>query len=141
VNSGEEISREFVVAGGNASEILEPAKAAFDDIAPAVGLFVKAMDTDSIGFVGDYWLGAAFDDLRAQVVAVISFVGEQGAHVWRERQNVGRSSNVGILTRRQMKDHRPAKWVAQRMDFGRASAAGATDRLVAFPPFPPEAQR
>ena len=99
------------------------------------------MDSDAIGLVGNDGLGAAFDDLRAQVVAVVSFVCEQSAHVRRERQNIGSGGDIGVLSRCQMKNDRPAERVAQRMDFGCASAARATDRLIAFPPFPPEAQR
>src|SRR5579863_952678 len=141
VNSGEEVSGEFVISGGDPTEILEPAEAAFDDIAPSISLLVETMDSDAIGFVGNDGLCATLDDLRSQVVAVVTFVGEQSAHVRRERQDIGSSSDIGILAGCQMKDDRPAERITQRMDFGRASAARATDRLVAFPPFPPEAQR
>lgn len=141
VDCGEEVGGELVVARSNSSEILKAAEAPFDDVAPAVGPFVEAMDTNSIGFVGDYGFGAAFGDLHPQVVAIVAFVGKQSAHVRRERQNLGRSSNVGILARCQMKNDRPAKRIAQPMDFGRTPTTGAADRLIAFPPFPPEAQR
>lgn len=141
MNSGEKVAGEFVVAGGNSPKVLEAAEAAFDYVAPAVSFFVEAMDTDSIGFVGDYGFGAALGDLRSQVVAVVALVGKQSAHVRCERQNVGGRSDISILAGRQMKNDRPAKRVAQRMDFGGASAAGTAYRLIAFPPFPPEAQR
>lgn len=141
MNSGEEIAGEFVVSGSNAAEILEPAEAAFDDVAPFVGPFVETMDSDAIGFVGNDGLGAAFGDLRPQVVAIVALVGKQSTHVGRECQNIGRGGDVGILAGRQMKNDRPATRIAQRMDFRRAPAAGTADRLIAFPPFPPEAQR
>ena len=35
----------------------------------------------------------------------------------------------------------PAVAIGQRVDLGRAPAAGAPDGLVALPPFPPEAER
>lgn len=141
MDCGEEVGGELVVARGNAPEILEAAEAPFDDVTATIGLFVEAMDTDSIGFVRDYGFGAALGDLRTQVIAIVAFVGKQSAHIRCERQNVGRSSNVSILARRQMKNDRPAKRIAQPMDFGRAPTTGAADRLIAFPPFPPEAQR
>ena len=141
MNSGDEVPSEFVVSSGDAPEILDPAEAAFDDVASSVGSFVEAMDANAIGFVGDYGLGAALDDLCPQIVAVVALVGKQSAHLRCERQNVGRSRDVGILARRQMKNHGPAKRIAQRMNLGRAPAVGTADRLVALPPFPPEAQR
>ena len=141
MNSGEEVPGELIVSRGNSSEILEPAEAAFNDIAASVSLFVEAMNSDAIGFVRNDRLGAAVDDLRPQVVAVVTFVGKQSAHVGRKRQDIGSRGDVGILARRQMKNDRPAERVAQRVDFGRTPAARAADRLTAFPPFPPEAQR
>jgi hypothetical protein len=59
MNSGQEIPGEFVVSGGDAPEVLEPAKAAFDDISASVGALVEAMDDDTVRFVGDDRLGAA----------------------------------------------------------------------------------
>ena len=141
MNSGEEVPGELVVSRGNAAEVFEPAEAAFDDIAPSVSLLVEAMDSDSIGFVGNDRRGAAVDDLRPQVVAIVTFVGKQSTHIRRKCQDIGSCSDVGVLARRQMKNDWPAERIAQRVDFGRAPAARAADRLVAFPPFPPEAQR
>ncbi len=141
MNSGQEISGELVVSGGDAPEVLESAEAALDDISAFVGAFVEAMDDDPVGLVGDNGLGAAPNDFATKVIAVIPFVGEECAHGRRARQNIGRRSDIGILAWGQMQDDWPAKWIAQRMDFGCAPAARTTDRLTALPPFPPEAQR
>jgi hypothetical protein len=141
MNSSQEIPGELVVSGGDAAEILEPAKAALDDISAFVGAFIEAMDDDAVGFVGDDGLGAATNDFTAKVVAIIRFVGEERAHGRRERQNIGRRRDIGILAWGQMQDDGPAKRIAQRMDFGRAASARAADCLVVLPPFPPEAHR
>ena len=141
MNSGQEIPGELVVSGGDAPEVFEPAEAAFDDISAFVGAFVEAMDNDTVGFVGDDGLGAATNDFAAKVVAVIPFVGEERAHGWRERQNIGRRRDIGILAWGQMQDDRPAERIAQRMDFCRAASARAADCLIVLPPFPPEAHR
>jgi hypothetical protein len=98
MNSGQEIPGELIVSGGYAAEVLEPAEAAFDDISAFVGALVERMDDDTIGFIGDDGLGAATNDFAAKVVAVIPFVGEERAHGWRERQNIGRRRDIGILT-------------------------------------------
>jgi len=141
MNGSQEIAGEFVVSGGDAAEVLEPAKAAFDDVSTFVNALVEAMDDDAVGFVGDDGLGAAANDFAAKVVAVIAFVGEERAHGRRERQNIGRCRDIGILAWRQVQDDRPAERIAQRMDFCRAAAARPADCLVVLPPFPPEAHR
>ena len=135
MNSGQEVSGELVVSGGDAAEVLEPAEAALDDISTSVGAFVEAMDDDAVGLVGDYGLGAATSDFAAKVVAVIPFVGEERAHGWRERQDIGRRRDIGILAWGQMQDDRPAERIAKRMDFCRAASARAADGLIVRPLF------
>ena len=141
MNSGQEISGELVISGGDAAEVLEPAKAALDDISASVSAFVEAMDDDAVGFVGDDGLGAATYDVAAKVVAVIPFVGEERAHGRRERQMFWRRRDIGIVAWGQVQDDRPAERIAQRMDFCRAASARAADCLIVLPPFPPEAHR
>jgi hypothetical protein len=70
-----------------------------------------------------------------------AFVGEERAHGRRERQDIGRRSDIGILAWSQMQDDRPAERIALRMDFCRAATARSVDRLIVLPPFPPEAHR
>lgn len=70
MNSGQEIPGELVVSGGDTAEVFEYAKAALDDISAFVGAFIEAMDDDAVGFVGN------------------------GR---RERQNIGRRRDIGIL--------------------------------------------
>ena len=141
MNSGQEIPSELVVSGGYAPEVLEPAEAALDDISAFVGTFVEAMDDDTVGFIGNDGLGAVTSNFGAKVVTVVPFVCEKRAHGWCERQNIGRSSDVGILPWGQMQDDRSAKRIAQRMDFCRTASPRAADCLIVLPPFPPEAHR
>ena len=141
MNSGQEIAGELVVSGGDAAEVLEPTKAALDDVSAFIGSLVERMDNDAVGFVGDDGLGAATYDFAAKVVAVIPFVAQERAHGRRERENIWRRRDIGILAWCQMQDDRPAERIAQRMDFCRAAASGAADCLIVLPPFPPEAHR
>ena len=141
MNSGEEVALELVVSGGNSAEILEAAEAAFDDVSPLVDALVEGMDEDTVGLVGDDGLCAALDDLGAQAVAVVAFVGDEGARGGSLRQHVGRGGDVSILAGREMKNDWPAAPIAQAVDFRRAPAARAADGLILLPPFPPEAQR
>ena len=141
MNSSQEIPGELIISGSDAAEVLEPAKAALDDISAFVGAFVETMDDDTVGFIGDDRLSAATNDFAAKIVAVIPFVSEERAHGRSERQNVGRRRDIGILAWGQMQDDRPAERIAQRMDFCGAASAGAADCLIVLPPFPPEAHR
>ena len=141
MNSSQEIPGELIISGSDAPEVLEPAKAALDDISAFVGAFVEAMDDDTVGFIGDDRLSAATNDFAAKIVAVIPFVSEERAHGRSERQNVGRRGDIGILAWGQMQDDRPAERIAQRMDFCGAASARAADCLIVLPPFPPEAHR
>ena len=141
MNSGQEIAGELVVSGRDAAEVLEPTKAALDDVSAFIGTLVEGMDDDAVGFVGDDGLGAATYDFAAKVVAVISFVAEERAHGRRERQNIWRRGDIGVLAWCQMQHDRPAERIAQRMDFCRAAASRAADCLIVLPPFPPEAHR
>jgi hypothetical protein len=141
MNSSQEIPGELIISGSDAAEVLEPAKAALDDISAFVGAFVETMDDDTVGFIGDDRLSAATNDFAAKIVAVIPFVSEERAHGRSERQNVGRRRDIGILAWGQMQDDRPAERIAQRMDFCGAASARAADCLIVLPPFPPEAHR
>ena len=141
MNSGQEIPSELVISCGDAAEVLEPAKAAFDDISAFVGAFVEAMDDDTVGFIGNDGLGAVTGDFGAKVVTIVPFVCEKRAHGWRERQNIGRCRDIGILPWGQMQDNWPAERIAQRMDFCRTASPRAADCLIVLPPFPPEAHR
>lgn len=141
MNSSQEIAGELIVSGCDASEVFEPAKATFDHVTAFVGASVEAMDDDAVRFVGDDRLCAATHDFAAKLVAVIPLVGEKRAHGRRERQNIWRRRDIGILAWGQMQDDRPAERITQRMDFCRAASARAADGLIVFPPFPPEAHR
>ncbi len=141
MNSGQEIAGKLVISCCDASEVLEPAKTALDDVPAFVGALVESMDDDAVRFIGDYGLSSMPNNFGAKVVTVVPFIGEKRAHGWCERQNIGRSSDVGILTWGQMQHDRPAERIAQRMDFCGTASARAADGLILLPPFPPEAHR
>jgi hypothetical protein len=141
MNGGEEIARELVVSCGHASEVLEPAEAAFDDVAALVEALVERMEDDAVGLIGDDRGCPAFDDVGPQFVAVIAFVGDEGARGGSLRQQVGRGGDVGSLPGGEIEDDWPAAPIAQAVDFGRAPPTRAADGLILLPPFPPEAQR
>src|SRR5262245_47776979 len=141
LDGGEEVASEFVVTRSDPPEILEPAEAALDDVTALVGALVEAMESYSVGLVRDDGCCTAIDDVGAKVVAIVTLVGNEGAH-GRSKRKKGRSrSDIGVLTGSQMKCAGSAFRIAQRVDLRGASAARATDRLFMLPPFPPLAER
>jgi hypothetical protein len=141
MDGGKEISGEFVISGCDASEILKTAEAALDDVATFVGPFVEAVQMDTVGLVGNDGPRAALDDFGTQIVAIVAFIGKQPAHSRGQGENIRRRRDVGILTGREMESMWSAERIAQGMDFGRAAPTRSADRLPAFPPFPPLAER
>ena len=119
----EEIAGEFVVSCGYAPEILESAEASFDDVAPLVGALVERVQYYAVGFVGNDGFDAALGDECPEGVAVITFVGEESAHRRRQRQDIWRGGDVGVLAWRQMDCVGPTERIAQRVDFRGASTA------------------
>lgn len=76
VDGSQEVSGEFVVTSCDASEILEPAEATLDDIAPFIGALAEAVEGHPVGFVWNDGLGTTIDDFGAKAVAVVSFVAQ-----------------------------------------------------------------
>jgi hypothetical protein len=80
-------------------------------------------------------------DLTADGVAFVTLVTVQD---FRGDQPVGQficTDTIGHMAAGQQKRDRTTAYVGQRVDFCRPPAARAADRLIVFPPFPPEAQR
>ena len=130
-----------IVSGSDAAEVLEAAEHALDGVAVAVEMGREAALPAPVGLGRDVGRSADGFDLAAYRVAAIALVGVQyfgrGEVI---EQGVGGNA-VGHLATGQQERDRAAEAVGQRVDFGGASAARAADRLIAFPPFPPEAQR
>lgn len=141
MDGSQEVSGEFVVASGDTPEVLEPAKTALDDVAPLIGAFAEAVESNPVGFVWNDGLGTAIDDFGAKAVAIVAFVANEGRHGWCEFQKGRRGGNICVLAWSEVKCARPAIRVAQRVDFRGPPTARVADRLFMLPPFPPLAER
>jgi hypothetical protein len=99
------------------------------------------VESDTVGLVGNDGPGAAANDVGAKAVTIIALVGDESAHGRGERQKGRRGGDVGALAGSEMKCARSTIRIAQRVDFRGPPAAGAADRLLMLPPFPPLAER
>lgn len=132
---------EAIVAGGDPSEVLEPAEHPLDGVAVSVKARRETALPDAIGFRRDVRRGTLSFDFPAYRVRVITLVAmHQIGRGHLIEQGVG-GDTVGYLPSGQQERDGAAVLIGQRMDFGGASAARAADRLALLPPFPPDAQR
>lgn len=137
--SGEEVSCEFVVARGDAPEVLELVEEAFDEVALAVDFEVDRAAEPDIALAWDVG-GAAcgldeFDDAAREV----SSIGEDIAAQAEPLEQGRRGRLVGGLARRQHQAHRQAVAIDDGMDLGAQSAARSSDGVIRTPFFPPAA--
>ena len=137
----EEVGGELVIAGGEASAVLEAAEHALDGIAAFVEGLAEAAFPAAVGFGRDVGDRALLFDEVADAVAVIGAVGVDDAARRQVRQQPYARLAVGRLSGRQQEGERSPLAVGDGMDLGVASASADADRLGARPPFPPAAER
>jgi hypothetical protein len=77
VDGGGVVGCELVVSRGDATEVLEPAEHAFDQVAPLVGLGVEGVVALAGGIIGDNRERSALDQEAADGVAVVGGIGGQ----------------------------------------------------------------
>ncbi len=136
-----EVAGEPVVARRNSAEVFEPPEHPLDRVAVPIEVGREAVLPDPVGFWRDVWSGTRGFDLPAHGVGVIALVPMYQIGLGHlVEQRVGRHAVSDLAAGQQERDG-AAVLVGQGVDFGRASAARAADRLVSLPPFPPEAQR
>ncbi len=136
-DGGVEVACELVVACRDAAPVFEAAKGALDCVAPLVGTAVEGVVLFARRIARDDRSRSALAQELAQGVAVIGGIGSAGSS-WRELvEEAFCGTNIAALAGRHLNRDDPSEGIANRMDLGRASAAGATDRLRFRPPLRP----
>ena len=130
MNSGEEISGEFIVARGAGAKVLELVEEALDEVAFAVEREVAVPRDLAIGFWGDHRTDLPPLESLDQQIGVVSLVPDQSPGIDVFDQRLCASQIVGLPGREPQLDG-VAEGVDQRADFGRQSAPGSADRLLA----------
>lgn len=140
-DGGEEVSGELVVAGCDASEILEGAEGPFDPVALTIGVAVVGDRPLAGGGGGDDGLGLLRLQGTSQAVGVISLVGDQPSRRRAGGQQAWCGGDVRAVPRCEQKRDGASASICQRVDFRGRTAARAPDGLNLRPPFPPCAER
>jgi len=94
---------------------------------------------------GRIWRDDRFDpslrEFLAQAAGVIGPVGENSLGPMAHGEQATHPDEVVDITGRDQQDMGTADIIGQRVDFGRLTAARATDGVVEGPPFAPAAER
>jgi hypothetical protein len=141
VDVSEEVGSEFVVAGCEASAVLEATEHALDGVAAFVEGLAEAAFPDAIALGRDVGDRALFLDQVTDAVAVAGTVGVDDAAPGQCVQQMLGGAAVGGLSRRQQEGERSALAIGDGVDLGVAPAPADANRLEVRPPFPPAAER
>jgi len=137
-DGSQEVASELVEASGDASEMLEFAEEALDQIALAVDASVDGSMDETLACRWDVGPGAAGSDQLEQRVGIITAVGDDvaalqaGQQVWRRAQVVG-------LAGGQHEPYRQTVLIDEHVDLGAQSATRTADGVILAPFLPPAA--
>ena len=133
MQAGEEISRGFFVASGDASELFDELKETLDEIAFSVEREVAMASELAVRLWRDDRLNGAHFEALDEGAGVVAFVAEVGfgLHLSREGLSLG---DVVDLAAGEAERQRVAQGVDDHMDLGGRAAARAAYGLVE-PPF------
>ncbi|MFO1153250.1 MAG: alcohol dehydrogenase catalytic domain-containing protein [Rhodospirillales bacterium] len=138
-DGGEEVAGEFVVAGGDTSEVFELVEEAFDKVAVAVEAGIDRAANPDVALRWDVGAGAVGLDQGDEALRMVAAVGDDGGGESDAGDEIGQGCLVGGLAWGQQQPARQAMLVDDGVDFGGQSAAGATDGVIRAPFFPPAA--
>ena len=130
MNERQEGLGKLVVARGNASELLDAAEEAFDQVAIAIQMPIERARIASIGSRRNHGLPALRADRGDEGIRVLALVGDDGAAGKPLDQRRG-LIDIGKLARRQDDPQRVAQGIDRHMQLGAQPAARAADRLCA----------
>ena len=130
-----EVDGDTIVSSGDAAEVFELVKAAFDSI-PRLVDFEVVGDQALAGWVaGNDGGGADVGDEGTESIAIVGLVGED--MVWAEAVQKGwRLRHIAGLSGRENDPQGPPAGIGGEMDLGGQSTSGTPQSLILAPPFP-----
>ena len=111
------VGEELVISRGDAPEMLELIEETLDEIAFLVERLVVGERRAAVGFRRNDRLGVAFEDSLAQVIGVITLVGDDGFG-FKSLDEIMCFGDVVALARPEQQADRIAERVGRGMDFG-----------------------
>lgn len=130
MDSCEEVSSGFFIAGRDGSELFESIEETLDEVAFGVEGEVACAGGPAVGLGRDHRLDAAHRQGFDETVGVVTFVGDEGLRLDFGQERLGLGDVVG-LTAGQADRQRIAERVNDGVDLGRQSAARPPERFRA----------
>ena len=130
MDSGEKVSRSFLVAGRDGSELFESVEETLDEIAFGVEREVASAAHLAVGLGRDHRRDAAHGQGFYKAVGIVTLVGDKRLRLDFGEQRFGLRDVVDLSTG-QADRQRIAERVDDRVDLGRQSAARSPDRFLA----------
>lgn len=125
----------------DASEVLEAAEEALDDVAVAIGHGIVAVGMLAVRLWGDDDLAATLGEPVTQGAGIVGAVGDELLGRSGDGQQVSCSVQIADVAGSEDKGERAAELIGQRVNLGGTSTARTPDRMSAGPPFAPAAER
>jgi len=138
-DGGEVVSREFVVARGDTSEVFDFVEEAFDQVALPIERVVDGTLPAAVGLGGDVRPGAVAEKQLEGGFGVIAAVGDGVAGRPETVDQRRHGGLVGGLARAQHVTDGQAPGVDDAVDLARQSSTRTTDGVIRTPFFPPAA--
>jgi hypothetical protein len=140
-DSREIVASQFVVAGSDAAEVLEPAEHRLDSPAITIASLVILDRPLAIAPAGDDRDGTLLTERRAQPVGIIAPVSDQALHADQFTYEQVSPLYVGRVPRCQCEAQRSSEDIDEGVDFRRPATARDANGLGSSPPFAPPEQR
>jgi hypothetical protein len=126
-----------MVSGGNAPEVLQPAKHHLNRISVSVEEWREAGLPFAIGLGRDVGQRAVVFDLTPDSVGVVALVRMHDIAIWKTVEQRRASAAIRDLAAGQQESERAPLSIGQRVDLGRATASRAANGLIFSPLFRP----
>src|SRR6185312_887197 len=136
---GEEISRELVVARGDAAEMLEFVEEALDEVALTVDREIDDASNADVGLARDMGCGAAGLDQIDDGAGEEAAIGDHVAGQAQPRDQRRKGGLVGGLTGCQEETDRQAMRIHDHVDLAAQSSTRTADGVIRAPFLPPAA--
>ena len=125
----QERGRQFVVSSGDAAEMFDAREETLDQIAVFVELAIEVSLSQPIGTRRDNGLSPRGLDARDEVIGIVSLVGDDGL-CRQVLDGLGRTVDVGNLSRRENDPQRIAQGIDHYVQLGRQSSPRTADFLT-----------
>jgi hypothetical protein len=128
VNAREKVSREFVVAGGDSTKVLQFIEESLNEIAFAIEGKIARRRYLTVGFGWNHWSDVSLGKSVAERIGVVCLVSDERSWIDPFEQRL-RASQIVNLTRREHHIDGIAERIDEDVNLGGQSAAGSADRL------------